>query len=131
MGYMGYIRKICERPSDFVRRWLMALTCALCGLSLSRAADFNFFGPNTQAKLLLSAEAAKPAETITAGVQLRMGPGWHTYWVNAGDSGMPTKINWTLPAGVTAGEIQWPIPETFAAGGLTTYIYHDDVVLLV
>src|SRR5262245_16469810 len=131
MSYTGYMTKGRDRYRNFVRRWLMALTCALCGLSPARGADFNFFGPNTQAKLLLSAEAAKPGETITAGIHLRMGPDWHTYWVNPGDSGMPTKINWTLPAGVTAGEIQWPIPETFAVGGLTTYVYHDDVVLVV
>ena len=59
----------------------------------------------TRATLLLSAGTAKPGDTITAAVRLDMSPGWHTYWKNGGDSGAPTKIDWQLPAGVTAGEI--------------------------
>src|SRR5438046_9554872 len=65
----------------------------------------------TQARLILSAEAARPGETVTAGVLLKMPPGWHTYWRNSGDSGAPTKIDWQLPVGIKAGEIQWPVPE--------------------
>src|SRR5205814_8716911 len=51
----------------------------------------------------------------------------------AGDSGDRTKIEWKLPAGVTAGEIQWPAPEklTEAALGFTTYVYRGQVLLLV
>jgi thiol:disulfide interchange protein DsbD len=56
---------------------------------------------------------------------------WHTYWRNSGASGMPTKISWELPKGITAGEIQWPVPEKLPDADLTTYIYKDEVVLLV
>lgn len=62
---------------------------------------------------------------------MRMPPRWHTYWRNAGDSGMATKIDWQLPKGITAGEIQWPVPEKLIDAGLTTYIYHNSVLLLV
>jgi thiol:disulfide interchange protein DsbD len=90
---------------------------------------------NTTARLVLSHEAAKPGETVWAGVHLRMNPGWSTYWQNGGDAGLPTKIDWTLPTGVTAGAFQWPLPEKkvdVAAGtSLTSYVYHQDVVLLV
>ena len=86
---------------------------------------------HTQARLALSAEIARPGETVLAGIHLHMDPRWHTYWRNPGDSGGPTKIEWTLPKGVTAGEIQWPVPEKFASGGLITYVYHGDAVLLV
>lgn len=75
--------------------------------------------------------SAKPGSTMLAGVRLQMDPGWHTYWKNPGDSGGPTKIEWQLPPGVTAGEIQWPLPEKLTMEGLTTYIYHDEVMLLV
>lgn len=85
----------------------------------------------TQARLLWSAESARPGETITAAVELQMAPRWHTYWKNAGESGMATKIDWTLPDGITAGEIQWPVPEKYTAAGLTTYVYHNSVLLLV
>jgi thiol:disulfide interchange protein DsbD len=86
---------------------------------------------NTEARLILSHESASPGETILAGVQLRMEPGWHTYWQNGGDSGAPTTIDWTLPKGVTAGGIQWPVPEKYVMEGETTFVYHNEVVLLV
>jgi thiol:disulfide interchange protein DsbD len=85
----------------------------------------------TQARLILSAEAARPGETIAAGVLLKMAPGWHTYWQNSGDSGAPTKIDWQLPDGIKAGEIQWLVPEKLTVADLTTYVYHDEVFLLV
>jgi len=85
----------------------------------------------TKARLVLSANAARPGDIVTAGVELRMPPKWHTYWRYGGDSGAPTKIEWQLPSGITAGEIQWPIPEKYTAADLTTYVYHDVVLLLV
>ena len=84
----------------------------------------------TQVRLLLASEMARPGDTVMAGVQLKMAPHWHTYWRNGGDSGGPTKVEWTLPAGVTAGEIQWPVPEKLVAASTTTYVYHDEVTLL-
>ncbi len=85
----------------------------------------------TQARLILSAEAVRPGETVLAGVLLKMPPGWHTYWKNPGDSGAATKIDWQLADGIRAGEIQWPAPEKFTIAGLTTYVYQDEVLLIV
>jgi thiol:disulfide interchange protein DsbD len=60
---------------------------------------------------------------------------WHTYWQNGGDAGEATQIKWTLPDGVTAGEINWPLPfkeiDTAGDTALVTYIYMNRVVLLV
>lgn len=86
---------------------------------------------HTQARLLLAVESAHPGDTVLAGVELRMEPGWHTYWRNAGGPGIPPKIDWHLPQGITAGTIQWPIPEKLPADELTTYIYQEQAVLLV
>jgi thiol:disulfide interchange protein len=86
---------------------------------------------HTQARLILSAETARPGETIFAGVHLKMDAGWHTYWKNSGASGIPTSIKWDLPAGITAGEIQWPIPTKLPPDDLVTYVYENEVVLLV
>lgn len=86
---------------------------------------------NTQARLILSAEAASPAETVMAGVHLHMNKGWHTYWRNGGEAGDPTKIDWQLPTGIAAGPILWPVPEKETYEGITTYPYYNDVVLLV
>jgi len=89
------------------------------------------FAAHTEARLLLADSQARPGETVMAGIQLRMEPLWHTYWRNPGDSGMATTVEWQLPPGVTAGEIQWPAPEKVAASDLTTYNYENEVVLLV
>jgi thiol:disulfide interchange protein DsbD len=89
---------------------------------------------HTRVRLVLSHEAAKPGDTITAGIELTMDPGWHTYWKNPGDSGQETEMHWNLPAGISAGEIQWPTPEKFTTTDklqLTTYVYHEHAILLV
>ena len=86
---------------------------------------------HTQVRLILSAEIARPGDTMLAGVDLKMEPGWHTYWKNPGAAGMATKIEWQLPPGVTAGDIQWPLPEKLPPAEVTTYGYDDEVVLLV
>lgn len=103
---------------------------AVClGLLIAASAQ----GAATQARLVVPVENVKAGETITVGVLLEMLPGWHTYWKNAGESGSATKIVWDLPAGVTAGEIQWPAPEVYydKVVDLTTYVHHDEAMLLV
>lgn len=66
------------------------------------------------------------------GVHFMLEKGWHIYWTNPGDSGQPPVFNWQLPAGFTAGEIQWPRPERMQSSTtLADYGYHDDVLLLV
>src|ERR1035441_1693668 len=74
-------------------------------------AAFTASAAHTQARLILAADTARPGETIWAGVDLKMEPGWHTYWKNSGAAGLPTRIEWQLPPGVTAGDILWPLPE--------------------
>ena len=86
---------------------------------------------NTDVQLVLESDTARPGDTVMAGIHLHMSPQWHTYWKNPGESGMATSIKWELPAGITAGEILWPPPEKDSTGGIVTYVYSDDVVLLV
>lgn len=86
---------------------------------------------HTQVRLLLSANPARPGDTIWAGIDLTMNPGWHTYWKNSGDSGIPTQIKWQLPTGIVAGEIQWPLPKKLPPIEVTTYGYEGEVLLLV
>ena len=85
---------------------------------------------HTEVKLLLPA-SIKSGDTVVAGVQLTMESGWHTYWKNPGEAGQATEIKWSLPSGVTAGEIQWPLPHKIPPSDVTTYGYETEVVLLV
>ncbi|HEY9172602.1 MAG TPA: protein-disulfide reductase DsbD domain-containing protein [Verrucomicrobiae bacterium] len=103
---------------------LLPLCCLAVGLLPALAA-------HTEARLVLSAETARPGSTVMGGLLLRMEDGWHTYWRNPGASGMATEIEWELPDGIAAGEIQWPPPEKYGEDDLTTYVYHEEVVLLV
>ncbi|MGH6639949.1 MAG: protein-disulfide reductase DsbD domain-containing protein, partial [Polaromonas sp.] len=73
-------------------------------------------------------EAGKP---VWLGLQLAHQPEWHTYWKNSGDSGLPTQLEWQLPAGITAGEIAWPTPKKIPIGTLANYGYENTVLLPV
>lgn len=88
-------------------------------------------GPSRHVKASLVAEtdAVRPGQPLTVGIRLEMEEGWHTYWRNPGDSGLPTRVKWDLPAGFTAGEIGWPYPARFRAGPLVSYGYERQVLL--
>ena len=85
---------------------------------------------HVEAQLLSERAAVQPGKAALVGLRLRMAPHWHTYWKNPGDSGLPTKIRWTLPEGWKAGAIQWPHPKNLPIGPLLNYGYEDEVVLL-
>jgi thiol:disulfide interchange protein DsbD len=70
-------------------------------------------------------------KTVWLGLQIRHQPQWHTYWKNPGDSGLPTILQWNLPAGVTAGDIAWPTPHRIAVGNLANYGFDGTVLLPV
>ena len=72
-----------------------------------------------------------PGEPITVALRLVLEKGWHTYWRNPGDSGLPTTLAWTLPAGVEAGPIEWPAPRVLPVGPLVNYGYEGDALHLV
>ena len=74
---------------------------------------------------------AAASKTVWVGLQLAHKPEWHTYWKNSGDSGLPTTLQWTLPEGVTAGDIAWPAPHKFRIGNLANYGYEGTVLLPV
>ena len=108
------------------------------GASVSAQFDDPFGGGQvggsqaaTKVKLLLSHDTIKPGSTVTAGLELTMDDGWHTYWINPGEAGIATDVEWTLPKGVTAGSIQWSMPDKFTALGSIGYGYHDKTILLV
>jgi len=85
-----------------------------------------------RAELLAHApDGAGPGKTVWVGLQLAHQPEWHTYWKNSGDSGLPTQLQWTLPPGVMAGDIAWPVPKKIPIGTLANYGYEGTVLLPV
>ena len=88
--------------------------------------------PPVTAKLVSAQAAVVPGRSLEVGVLLDMAPGWHTYWAYSGDAGLPTKIDWSLPEGFSAGPIQWPTPKgLLEPGDIQTYAYGGRVLLIV
>src|ERR1700723_3372697 len=85
--------------------------------------------PPSHAKIELIADLTpSPGHArLWAGLLFHLDPGWHVYWQNAGDSGEPPKINWTLPKGITAGPLQFPAPQRLPLGPLMDFGYEDQV----
>ncbi|CAN5137617.1 thioredoxin family protein [soil metagenome] len=84
-----------------------------------------------QAELVPMSAWASPGSTAVVAVRQTIQPGWHTYWRNPGDSGGTTTLKWSLPTGVRAGEILWPLPQRQRLQGLTNYGYEGEVFLPV
>jgi thiol:disulfide interchange protein DsbD len=106
-----------------MRFWIVLAWAAL-GLLRSQALQ-----PQTEVHLLLSRDSAKAGEVIPAALQMKMHAGWHTYWRNGGDAGMPTTAEWHLPAGFTATGFQWPVPEKLVISKLIAYVYDGEILL--
>jgi thiol:disulfide interchange protein len=81
--------------------------------------------PSHSVALLVSdVQQVKPGVPFKVAARLVMLSGWHTYYKDAGDAGMPTRIVWTLPPGFKASELIWQKPSKFSDAGITTYGYN-------
>ena len=111
----------------FLSALLLLLAVALA--APARAADIATT-PRVEARLV-SEVTGVPASggTISVALVQTMQDGWHTYWLNPGESGEPTTIAWTLPQDFTAGGIKWPHPERIPFGELANYGYSEQVLL--
>jgi thiol:disulfide interchange protein DsbD len=88
--------------------------------------------PQVRAELVAHApEGVAPGKPLWLGLKIEHQPHWHTYWKNPGDSGLPTTMEWQLPAGVTAGDIQWPTPKKLPIGPLMNFGYEGTLLLPV
>jgi thiol:disulfide interchange protein DsbD len=81
-------------------------------------------------RLLADQTKVEGGDTIRLGLEQIIHPGWHTYWLNPGDSGTPIDIDWNVPAGTVITEPEWPSPQKIDYGPLTNYGYEKLVTLL-
>jgi len=86
--------------------------------------------PHSDAVLISDAASVQPGGKVTVAVRLTLDTGWHTYWSNPGDAGLPLEVKWTLPAGVTAGPLQFPTPRLTPQPPLMSYGYENEVLVL-
>ena len=85
---------------------------------------------HVDARLISEVKTVQPGASFWVAARLQMNDGWHTYWRNPGDSGLETTIEWNLPEGFSAGDINWPYPERISEPPLVIYGYHDTIYLL-
>lgn len=111
-------------------RWLLAAALTATYATAAAAPAASARTEQVEVRLVSDVATVSPGQTIHLGLEQKIIPHWHTYWKNPGDSGTSTSIEWTLPAGVVAGDIIWPAPSRFTIGPITNYGYATHVVLL-
>ena len=99
------------------------LAAALPALAAS-SADL----PHVHVQLISPDAQLHPGTANRGGLYFKLEPGWHVYWKNPGDAGEPPHIKWTLPAGITAGPLQFPVPKRLPLGPLMDFGYEDEVL---
>jgi thiol:disulfide interchange protein DsbD len=99
------------------RALLLGLVAAAVWGAPARASE------NVAVALLAEQASVQPGRPFHVGLRMKIRRGWHTYWKNPGDSGLPLRIAWDLPGGFSAGPIEWPAPERFQENTLVTYGY--------
>jgi len=113
--------------------WL-ARASACCALALAGsvacAQSVTQATEQVEVRLLAAHQVVQPGQTLLVAIEQRIAPHWHTYWRNPGDSGEAMAVEWTLPAGATAGPILWPTPHRMNVGPITNFGYSDQVTLL-
>jgi thiol:disulfide interchange protein DsbD len=109
-----------------------SIVCLLLSLPRPGQAQTVVVTDRVRAELVAHApDGVVPGRTVRLGLLLDHQPHWHTYWRNPGDSGLATTLNWELPPGVQAGNIEWPTPKRLPFGPLVNYGYDGKVLLPV
>jgi thiol:disulfide interchange protein DsbD len=109
------------------------LFCAAGGRVSAQIVEVGDGGPGPVKAEHLTAELTSLAPQIAVGGTVKLGlvltieENWHVYWINAGDSGEPPTIKWSLPTGMTAGPMQFPAPQRLPLGPLMDFGYEDQV----
>ena len=113
-------------------RTLLAILTLGCALPSLAAPGSVVSTDQVRAELVAHApQGVVAGQSIWLGLAIEHQPHWHTYWKNPGDSGLPTTLQWTLPKGVKAGEIEWPTPRRMPIGPLVNHGYDGKLLLPV
>lgn len=91
------------------------------------AADLT---PNSDVLLVAESDGFRPGATTTVALRITMDAGWHTYWTNPGDAGLPLSARWALPAGVTISALRFPTPHVLPQPPLMSFGYEREVLVL-
>jgi len=87
--------------------------------------------PHTDLEIYGHADRLAGGASVLLALRFTPTPGWHTYWINYGDSGKAPALRWTLPEGWAAADPLYPVPERIPVGPLMNYGYKGPASLLV
>lgn len=87
--------------------------------------------PHSHLTVIAGLRAVAPGQKLTMVLRLQLDPGWHSYWVNPGDAGLPLRVTWRLPKGASAGPVQLPTPRRVPQPPLVSYGYEGETLFLV
>lgn len=96
------------------------------------AADSSPWAGDSHAAIrLISGANQKGADTFRAGIELRMVPGWHTYWRYPGDAGVPPRFDFSGSQNLAAARVSYPAPHMLADEAGNSIGYDKDVIFPV
>lgn len=109
----------------------LALAAAAGPAAAQLAATAPAAAPEQVARAALIEGWRQPDGTHMAAIEIRLAPGWHTYWRIPGDAGIPPQFDWSGSGNLASVAYEWPRPEVIESYGLTSIGYRDDLVLPV
>ncbi len=80
---------------------------------------------SSQVRLLVS---GSESGRIVGGLEMLLEPGWHTYWRNPGETGIPPSFDFSRSENVSSVEVLYPVPERYDDGASVSLVYRDEVV---
>ncbi len=113
-----------------IRGLLFTLAVATASLAASQPQTGPQSGPHISARLVAETNNPAPASTTSIAIAMTPAAHWHGYWSNGGDAGFGMQVRWTLPRGVTIGEIAYPVPDTLVIAGLMNHVFERPYALI-
>jgi len=114
-----------------IHRLIFAMFAALAASVSVRAQSSAADVAHLHVQFVIPGQSLQPGAANHAGIYFKLEPGWHIYWQNAGDSGEPPHVKWTLPEGISAGPLQFPAPKRLPLGPLMDFGYESEVLFPV
>lgn len=98
--------------------------------ALPAAASSVVVTEHARSEIIAETTGVAPGGSIAIAFAQSLQDGWHVYWENPGDSGLPLEFDWTLPQGASAGAIAYPAPHRIAIGPLVNFGHEGEPVFL-
>ena len=77
---------------------------------------------------LIKTDNYQDQNKIHLGIRMDMDEGWHTYWLNPGDSGGAIEVEWNISNGNSISQVMYPAPHKIPYPPLMTFGYEDFVI---